>query len=64
LILQNIGGAAPAKTPRELLERINSAVVSAVRAGEFQETLKAEGSEVVARSPDEFAAFVMTEIVK
>jgi tripartite-type tricarboxylate transporter receptor subunit TctC len=58
------GLSAPAKTPRELVERINSAVVAIVRAGEFQETLKAEGSEAVASSPDQFAAFLRTEIGK
>jgi tripartite-type tricarboxylate transporter receptor subunit TctC len=58
------GLSAPAKTPRELVERINSAVVAIVRAGEFQETLKAEGSEAVPSSPDQFAAFLRTEIGK
>jgi tripartite-type tricarboxylate transporter receptor subunit TctC len=58
------GLSAPAKTPGELVERINSAVVAIVGASDFQETLKAEGSEAVASSPEQFAAFLKTEIGK
>jgi tripartite-type tricarboxylate transporter receptor subunit TctC len=58
------GLSAPAKTPGELVERINSAVVAIVGASDFQETLKAEGSEAVASSPEQYAAFLKTEIGK
>lgn len=46
------------------VERINSAVVAVVGAREFQETLKADGSEPVASTPEQFAAFLNSEIVK
>jgi tripartite-type tricarboxylate transporter receptor subunit TctC len=58
------GLSAPAKTPREIVERINSAVTATIGTAEFRERLKAEGSDPVGSTPEQFAAFLQTEIVK
>ena len=58
------GLSAPAKTPSDIVQRINAAVVAVVAARDFQEMLKAEGSEPVGGSPEQFAAFLRDEIVK
>ena len=58
------GLSAPSKTPRDVVERINAAVVAVIGARDFQETLKAEGSEPVGSSPEQFATFLRDEIVK
>ena len=58
------GLSAPAKTPRDVVDRVNAAVVAVITARDFQDTLKAEGSEPVGSSPEQFAAFIRDEIVK
>jgi tripartite-type tricarboxylate transporter receptor subunit TctC len=58
------GLSAPAKTPREIVERINSAVASIIASAEFRERLKAEGSEPVGSTAEQFAAFLKEEIAK
>jgi tripartite-type tricarboxylate transporter receptor subunit TctC len=58
------GLSAPAKTPREVVERINAAVAATIASPEFRARLKAEGSEPVGSTPEQFAAFLQTEIAK
>lgn len=58
------GVLAPAGTPLEIIARLHREIVAIVRAPEITERLMSDGSEVVANSPEEFAAFYNAELVK
>ena len=62
--VQWYGLLAPAKTPREIIEKLHKEVVSVLRAPDNGVRLASDGAEVVASSPGEFAAFLMAETVK
>jgi tripartite-type tricarboxylate transporter receptor subunit TctC len=55
---------APAGTPRPIITRLNQEVVKALAAPELNERLASEGAEPATNTPEEFAAFIKTEIVK
>ena len=54
--------AAPAKTPREVVARLNDATVKALRAPEIRERMDQIGFDVVASSPEEFGTFMQREV--
>jgi tripartite-type tricarboxylate transporter receptor subunit TctC len=54
--------AAPAKTPREIIAKLNDAAVKALRSPEICERLVGIGFDVVATSPEEFGRFMQGEI--
>jgi tripartite-type tricarboxylate transporter receptor subunit TctC len=54
--------AAPAKTPREVIARLNEVAVRALRSPDVSERLNALGFEVVASTPEEFGRFMKSEI--
>ena len=55
---------APAKTPPEIIARINRAAIDALRSEEVKAKLAEQGSEPVGNSPAEFKAFIASELVK
>lgn len=55
---------APAGTPPAIIARLTREIVAVVSTPEMKEILAADGSEVVASTPDEFAAFVKAELAK
>ena len=55
---------APAKTPPEIIDRINRAAVDALRSEEVKAKLAEQGSEPVGNSPAEFKAFIASELAK
>ena len=54
--------AAPAKTPRDVVARLNEAMVKALRAPDVSARMNQIGFDVVASSPEEFAAFMKGEV--
>ena len=58
------GVLAPARTPRPIVMRLNSEAKKALAVPEVRERLVAAGVDPVGNSPDEFAAYVRTEIAK
>ncbi len=56
------GILAPAKTPREIIVKLNREVLNVLALREVKEKLAAEGAEVTPSSPEEFAALVVSEI--
>lgn len=62
--VQWAGLLAPAGTPREVVSRLHRESTAILRAPENRERLRADGSEVVASSPEEFGALIQGEIVK
>jgi tripartite-type tricarboxylate transporter receptor subunit TctC len=55
------GWVAPAKMPAEIVTRLNREIVQILRQPEMQERLRTLGSDPVANSPAEFAAFIKSE---
>ena len=58
------GLLAPAGTPRDIIMRINTETARAIKEPDARERLYAIGSEPLANTPEEFAAFIQSEIVK
>jgi tripartite-type tricarboxylate transporter receptor subunit TctC len=58
------GLIAPAKTPPDIIDRINRAAIDALRSSEVKAKLAEQGSEPVGNSPAEFKAFIDSELVK
>jgi tripartite-type tricarboxylate transporter receptor subunit TctC len=55
---------APARTPKSVIDKINSDVLKVIRSPELVEKLKAEGSDAVGNSPELYARFLRDEITK
>jgi tripartite-type tricarboxylate transporter receptor subunit TctC len=58
------GLLAPAGTPREIIAMLHKEAAAIVRSPEGRARLAALGSEVVASTPEEFAAFIKSETIK
>lgn len=58
------GLLAPAGTPREIIARLHKEATAILRTPEVRERLAGDSVEVVASSPEEFAAFLKAETVK
>lgn len=58
------GMLAPAGTPRPIIERLNKEARAALSSPDFAEQLMAEGAEPAGNTPEQFAAFIKSEVVK
>ena len=58
------GVLAPAKTPGDIINRLNNAIVAALKNPDVRARFAAQGAEVVASTPAEFGDFIKREIVK
>jgi len=58
------GVLAPAKTPRAVVERLHGEIVKMLAAPDTRERLTAQGFEPVGSTPEEFAAYIKSEIAK
>jgi tripartite-type tricarboxylate transporter receptor subunit TctC len=58
------GLLAPAKTPPEIIDKVNRATIDALRSPEVKSKLAEQGSEPVGNTPAEFKAFIDSELVK
>lgn len=58
------GLLAPAGTPRDIVMRLNGEVARALREPDARERLYAIGSEPLSSTPEEFARFIQSEMVK
>ena len=54
--------AAPAKTPREVVAKLNDAMVRALRSADVRERMTQIGFDVVAGTPEEFGQFMKAEV--
>ena len=55
------GVIAPARTPLEVIARLNTELIKIVRTPDFLASLKAEGADVVASSPEVFGEHIRRE---
>ncbi len=58
------GFVAPVKTPRSVIERLNTAVVVSVKMPELQERLGSQGAELIGSTPETFGAYLKSEQAK
>ena len=58
------GIAAPAGTPRPIIQRLNSEIAAVVRNPALRDRLIAADYEPAVGTPEEFGAFIKSEIVK
>jgi tripartite-type tricarboxylate transporter receptor subunit TctC len=58
------GVLAPAKTPRAIVSRVNGDIVAILNQPEVRDRMLREGAEPVGNSPEEFAAYMKSEIAK
>jgi tripartite-type tricarboxylate transporter receptor subunit TctC len=64
VVVSWFGVLVPAATPRELITRLNTDVARAMGAPDIRERLAGEGAEPTVGTPEQFAAFVKTEIAQ
>jgi tripartite-type tricarboxylate transporter receptor subunit TctC len=58
------GMLVPASTPREIITRLNAAIVSILGTPEMADTLRKQGLEPNSSTPEEFGAFIRTEVAQ
>ena len=58
------GIAAPAGTPREVVAKLNKAIVEIVATAEFRDRISAQGFEPESSSPEEFSDLIQRDITK
>jgi tripartite-type tricarboxylate transporter receptor subunit TctC len=56
------GILAPAKTPAEIVARLNAEVTKALASSEVREKLQAQGAELLGSTPEQYAAYLKSEI--
>jgi tripartite-type tricarboxylate transporter receptor subunit TctC len=59
-----IGLLAPAGTSREIVNRVNADLVKILKIPDIQERLSSQGAEPVGSSPEQFDAFLRSEVTK
>jgi tripartite-type tricarboxylate transporter receptor subunit TctC len=59
-----LGVLVPGRTPREIVDRLHQEIVNVIAQPEAKQRLEALGFEVVANTPDEFAARIRLEVPK
>lgn len=58
------GMLAPCGTPRAVIERLNTAIVSAQKEKPIVDTLASEGAELEATTPQQFAGYLKAEMAR
>jgi tripartite-type tricarboxylate transporter receptor subunit TctC len=58
------GAMVPAKTPREIVLKLNQAMLQALALPDIKERLASLGAEIVASSPEQTAEFFKSELAK
>lgn len=59
-----VGVLAPAGTPPDIIERLHALFVAAARSPAVSERLVADGAEVIANSPEHFAAQIEADLLR
>jgi tripartite-type tricarboxylate transporter receptor subunit TctC len=58
------GMVAPAATPASVVARLHQATVEALKSAEVRDKLTSQGLDLVGNTPDEFTAYIRSEIDK
>ena len=63
-MLSWFGLLAPAATPRAIVTRLNTETIKALNAPEIKTSIVAQGSEAMPGTPEQFAEYIKSEIVR
>jgi tripartite-type tricarboxylate transporter receptor subunit TctC len=55
------GVSAPAKTPRDVVNKLHAAIAQTLNTAKYREKMEAQGAEIFVKNPDEFAAFLQAD---
>jgi len=58
------GAVAPARTPRDIVTRLNQEMMKALALPDVKERLASLGADIVASSPEQTASFFKSELAK
>ena len=58
------GTSAPAKTPREIVDRLNSEILRALKSPDMQARFKDYGADPIGNTPEQATTYVQNEITK
>jgi tripartite-type tricarboxylate transporter receptor subunit TctC len=58
------GFLVPTGTPREIVEKLNNAIIAALAQPQFLEWIAGNGTEAVPSTPEEFASYIKAETAK
>jgi len=58
------GLLAPAQTPKEIVARLHGELVRILQAPDMRERLVNDGTDPVGSSPEQFAEYIKSELVK
>ena len=58
------GVAAPAKTPRAIVDRLHDEIVRALNSPDLRERLTSQGADPIHQTPEQYTAFMQNEIAK
>ena len=58
------GVIAPARTPRDIVSRLNREIVAILKTGEARDKLASQGAEVAASTPEQFVHLMKSDIAK
>jgi len=56
------GILAPARTPPDIINRLNAEVMKALAAPDVREKLQAQGAEILGSTPEQYAAYLKAEV--
>jgi tripartite-type tricarboxylate transporter receptor subunit TctC len=59
-----LGMVGPAGMPREIVQRLNQDIAKILAMPDFRARMAELGAEVLTSTPEEFAGFIRTELVK
>jgi tripartite-type tricarboxylate transporter receptor subunit TctC len=59
-----VGLLAPAGTPKDIINRMHHEIEKVLRSPEVQEKLSVSGAEPVGSTPEQFGAYIESEIRK
>jgi tripartite-type tricarboxylate transporter receptor subunit TctC len=62
--VQWYGMLAPAKTPRDIVNRLHTEVTGVLKQPEIKARFAGDGADTVGSSPDEFTRYIQSELVK
>ena len=62
--VQWYGLLAPANTPRDIVNRLHGEMVKVLQQPEIRQRFASDGADPVGNTPDQFAAYVKSELVK
>jgi len=63
-VMQWYGLITSARTPPAIVKKLHVGVVDALKAPEVAQRLTADGSDIVATTPEEFTAYMKSDIAK